>query len=195
MVKWRWRKYHFFHLSTIHRRRCNRILSLYDIVGNWMFDTKIIHQIILNHFRDFYTTPLTYCQHEHPPTYLNSLTPQYIHSLSHPLLNAEIAIAVRSFKPLKSPGPDDLYPIFFQIFWHETNQAVIHTYQQAFSTCSILPKINKTNITLIPKTNHPESITQYRSIGLCNTIYKIITKIIVNRIRPLMLKLINPTAS
>lgn len=54
-------------------------------------------------------------------------------------------------------------------------------------------EINSTHITLIPKVQHLESITQYRPIGLCNMIYKIITKIIVHRIRPLVPKLINPT--
>lgn len=56
-------------------------------------------------------------------------------------------------------------------------------------------EINSTHITLIPKVQHLESIAQYRTIGLCNMIYKIITKIIVHRIRPLVPKLINPTQS
>lgn len=38
-------------------------------------------------------------------------------------------------------------------------------------------------------------ITQYRPIGLCSTIYKIIIKIIIHRIKPLITKIISPTQS
>lgn len=65
----------------------------------------------------------------------------------------------------------------------------------AFSTFAIPPEINNTYLTLIPNTPHPEYVTKYRPIGLCNTIYKIITKIIVHRIHPLLSKIINLTQS
>lgn len=52
--------------------------------------------------------------------------------------------------------------------------------------------MNKTHIVLIPKIQGPEVIGNYRPISLCNTIYKIITKVIVARVRPLLDKLISP---
>ncbi|PKI50218.1 hypothetical protein CRG98_029401 [Punica granatum] len=51
--------------------------------------------------------------------------------------------------------------------------------------------VNDTFIFLIPKTKSPETITQYRSISLCNTIYKIISKILVRRLRPHLSDLIS----
>ena len=52
--------------------------------------------------------------------------------------------------------------------------------------------MNKTHIVLIPKIQRPEVIGNYRPISLCNAIYKIITKVIVARVRPLLDKLISP---
>lgn len=52
--------------------------------------------------------------------------------------------------------------------------------------------MNKTLITLIPKCKNPKSLNNYRPITLFNTIYKVVTKIIVVRIRPLLQKLISP---
>ena len=51
--------------------------------------------------------------------------------------------------------------------------------------------LNSTNIVLVPKVQSPESISSYRPISLCNLVYKIITKIIVGRLRPYLDKLIS----
>ena len=45
---------------------------------------------------------------------------------------------------------------------------------------------------LIPKMAGPESLGSYRPISLCNTVYKIFTKILVARIRPHLDKLVSP---
>ena len=56
----------------------------------------------------------------------------------------------------------------------------------------MLKALNKTFITLIPKVMIPEEVSQFRPISLCNVTYKIIFKIMVNRVKPLMDKLISP---
>lgn len=51
--------------------------------------------------------------------------------------------------------------------------------------------LNKTYIALIPKMQGPETIGNYRPINLCNMVYKVVTKIIVARLRPLLSKLVS----
>lgn len=48
------------------------------------------------------------------------------------------------------------------------------------------PFLNKTLIVLISKVLGPEVVTQYRSISLCTVPYKVITKFIINRLKPIM---------
>ena len=55
--------------------------------------------------------------------------------------------------------------------------------------------LNRTHITLIPKVQGPETLGNYRPISQCNSIYKIVTKIIVERLRPFLDKLISPLQS
>jgi hypothetical protein len=46
---------------------------------------------------------------------------------------------------------------------------------------------------MIPKKNGPRVLRDYRPIGLCNVIYKVISKCMVNRLRPLLQDIISPT--
>ena len=57
----------------------------------------------------------------------------------------------------------------------------------------IVPEyLNETLISLIPKSPNPESLNNYVPTSLCNTIYKIVSKIVVGRLRPHLDKLISP---
>ncbi len=61
-----------------------------------------------------------------------------------------------------------------------------------FHSGFMLKSLNHTFITLIPKVPNPEKVTQFRPIALCNVTYKIISKILVNRLKPFMDSLIIP---
>lgn len=52
-------------------------------------------------------------------------------------------------------------------------------------------EIHRTLISLIPKVCKPDCFQQFRPISLCNVAYKAMTKVIVNRIRSILPKLIH----
>ena len=59
-----------------------------------------------------------------------------------------------------------------------------------FHLGKLLKALNETLISLIPKVEYPVSMSQYRSINLYNVVCKIIAKILVNRLKPLLGKCI-----
>lgn len=65
--------------------------------------------------------------------------------------------------------------------------------QTFFSTGGLDPSSNGTFIVPILKKEGVQKLEDFRPISLCNVRYKIISKILVNRIRPLLSKCISPT--
>jgi hypothetical protein len=51
--------------------------------------------------------------------------------------------------------------------------------------------VNNTILVLIPKVKQPQDLTQYRPITLCNVLYKIVSKVLVLRLRPILDDLIS----
>ena len=69
---------------------------------------------------------------------------------------------------------------------------MIEEVKKIFEDRKVPKALNRTLIALIPKTQGPETLENYRPISLCNTMYKIVTKIIMARLPPFLDKLISP---
>ncbi|KAL6134561.1 hypothetical protein ACLB2K_066792 [Fragaria x ananassa] len=103
----------------------------------------------------------------------------------------EIFAVVNSIGALKAPGPDGIHASFYQNCWQEVKESVIPMIQACFNDGNNLNFINHTNIALIPKVENPSKVNDFKPISLCNVSYKILTKILVKRLRPLLEKCIS----
>lgn len=95
-------------------------------------------------------------------------------------------------KAFKAPGPNGLHAGFYQRFWSMVEKSLVEEIKEIFSKKKISEYLNRTLIALIPKIQGLETLGNYRPINFCNTVYKVITKIIVARIRPFLNKLVSP---
>ena len=95
-------------------------------------------------------------------------------------------------KPYKAPGPDGFQCIFFKQYWHIIGDDIFQMVHSAFQTGAFDPRISDTLIALIPNTEPPNTFKDFRLISLCNIIYKLITKVLVHRLRPILNAIIGP---
>lgn len=70
---------------------------------------------------------------------------------------------------------------------------VINNVKKAFRIRSINSMLRKSLISLIPKASNFKSFSNVRSISLCNEIFKIITRVTVSYLRPILYEFISPT--
>lgn len=107
----------------------------------------------------------------------------------------EISTALKQMYPTKASRPNGMSPISFQKYWHIVCSAVTQTLLQALNLGLIPPNLNHSNIVLIPKNKQPLRVADYRSISLCNIFYKIISKVIANRLKVFLPNLISELQS
>ena len=67
-----------------------------------------------------------------------------------------------------------------------------HFIKSIFSQGKVPLEINKTLLVLIPKNDHPQTLKMYRPISLCSVVYKIVTKMIANRLKTILPHLVSP---
>jgi hypothetical protein len=97
--------------------------------------------------------------------------------------------------PLKMPGPDGFPGRFYQRHWGILKEDVVAATRKFFEDGVMPTGINDTAIILTPKSNEPVDLKDFRPISLCNVIYKLISKCIVNRLRGILNDTISPEQS
>lgn len=84
---------------------------------------------------------------------------------------------------LKAPGPDGYHPAFFKTQWEHVGPSLHEFVTRCFTHPHQISEVNDTLLTLIPKCTAPTRISQFRPIALCNVAYKVVTKILAQRMR------------
>lgn len=115
--------------------------------------------------------------------------------LLKPVEDMEVKHALFQMNPDKAPGPDGMTPGFFLKHWNIVGSDIIKLVRDFVDTGQLGNDLNATNIVLIPKKKVPTSMSGLRPIALCNVSYKIISKVLANRMKPLLNTVISPTHS
>ena len=107
----------------------------------------------------------------------------------------EIKETLFQMQDLKAPGLDGCPTLSYKEFWPTVGDAVTNAVISFFTHRSLPGEAINSLIVLTPKTTNPTSINSFHPISLCNVIYKIISKLLVTKLRPLLHKIISPCPS
>eukprot|EP00253_Pinus_taeda_P025948 PITA_25948 len=112
--------------------------------------------------------------------------------LTAPVTAGELEGTLKWFKKDKCPGPDGWTIEFCLAFYDLLGHDLLKVVEECRLFGSLYNAINSTFIALIPKSDIPSSFNDYKPISLCNCLYKIISKIIANRLRRILSRHIAP---
>nr|GFB08092.1 transposon TX1 uncharacterized [Tanacetum cinerariifolium] len=102
--------------------------------------------------------------------------------LERDVSNEEIKKAVWDRGTDKSPGPDGFTFIFYRHYWNTIEKDVVEAVKHFFSKAKIPKGCNSSFIALILKTHDANMVKDFHPICLIGSIYKIIAKILTNRL-------------
>lgn len=185
----------YFHQKARWRALKNHIKRLKKEDGTWSTDQTEMRGMAVKYFSELFLRD----EHVTPQEIVNLFEPvvsgEMNEGLCKPYSAEEISNALFQIGPIKAPGPDGYPARFFQRNWSVFRDDVVGAVQEFFRTGVMPEGVNHTCIVLIPKVTQAETLKDFRPISLCNVLYKVVSKCIVNRLRPLLQDIISPSQS
>ncbi|KAF5442204.1 hypothetical protein F2P56_034891 [Juglans regia] len=152
----------------------------------WKQRSKVGEQrdkIILDYFEELFTSSNPVGSTDFLCSLAGKVTSSMNKGLAQPYTEAEVTASLAQMHPSKAPGPDGMSPMFYQKYWDVVGISVTKAVLTALNSGSFPSTLNHTNIILIPKKKFPEKVDDYRPISLCNVAYKLIAKVVSNRLK------------
>ncbi|GJZ18718.1 hypothetical protein Tco_0554841, partial [Tanacetum coccineum] len=171
---------HFSHRMLNSKLNHSRINGL-NILGSWITNPVLIK----NHIYQFYESKFMETSNRRPTFTSNlfkHLSIEDSNLLDRTITPQEIKDAIWDCGGDKAPGPDGFTFKFIKKHWEIIKDDII-AYVKEFDNTAYIPRgCNSSFITLIPKIDDPLTIGEFRPISLIGCQYKIIAKILANRL-------------
>ena len=179
----------FFHRVANSNRRNNTIGKL-CVDGELTEDHEAIKVHIVNFYQSLYKEsgvprPLLYGLE------FISLETEDVQWLERQFDEEEITEVIKGFNGDKAPGPDGFPLSFFQHCWSIVKDDMLAVFREFHSQCSFERSLNATFLTLIPKKSEAFEVKDFRPISLVGSVYKVLAKVLANRLRLVLEKIVS----
>ena len=186
----------FFHSKAKQRERRNNISRLKDAAGAIHEDEESIAEVLVNHFQEMFCANSETDMDPIIGKVQRSISEEMCRMLAAPFRREEILDALKQMHPMKAPGPDGMCALFYQKFWNTIGDDMTDIVMKMLNEGGNIGTLNQTFIALIPKKKKEcESPIHFRPISLCNVSYKIIAKVLTNRIKSVLPSIIHESQS
>ena len=181
----------FFHSRATHRYCRNKIVEIKNSKGVVCSDEESISNTFINYYQElfmsFQPSNLDAAVVDIPRT----ITEEVNAWLEAKYIREEVEWALKQMEPLKAPGPNGLSSLFFQKYWQDVGDDVSQAVLHYLNIVSFPSSLNHTFIILIPKVKSSIRVFEYRPISLCNILYKLVSKVVANRLKQVLSNLIS----
>ena len=176
-----------YHYIRSRKRQKTQVTQIFDEQGHLQTD----HDIIMRQFTNFleikYSPPDWYTQFSNDGVLWDAKIPEDANTLlDNPITLEEVREAVKKGKRHKSPGPDGICHEFFIKKWDIVKEDLTYIINNMYMEGSVSDSQKHGHIVYLPKQATPISPENYRPLTILNTDYKLLTRIIANRLRPWM---------
>jgi hypothetical protein len=179
----------FFHLMANSNKRFNSIDSLL-IDGSLSSNSDDIREHAANFYESMFTESLSW-RPRLDDLEFDSLSAGEASSLEAPFLEKEVKDVIFGMDGNKAPGPDGFSMAFFQACWEVLKEDIMAVFSDFHDRGKFEKSLNATFISLIPKRPGAMELKDFRPISLIGGIYKIISKVLANRLRLVMNNIIS----
>jgi len=189
-LKSRDRNTSFFHKKSQARRGYNSIPEIKDDTQTYG-DFSSIKKAAYIHFKKLFNeAEVQGCS----DNLLNEIPIKIIARMNQKIENKvtrkEIKAALFAMSPDKAPGPDGFTTNFIQTCWQIVKKDLHKMVLKSQDCKKVGGNMNSTFLALIPKEKGANSFNRFHPISLCNIGYKIISKVIANRLKGILSYLI-----
>lgn len=184
----------FFHASATARKKANRINFLMTEDGIRIDQQEEMGKMIKEYFQGVFAEPGEINSNG------NSSVPRRVsqeqnNDLVADMTFEEFTVAMNQMHPDKASGPDGLNPAFYQNFWDMLGREVFECCNKWMQGTPFPSDLNNTNVVLIPKKDNACLLKDFRPIALCNVLYKVMAKVLANRMKNILPTLISEKQS
>ena len=176
-----------FHRAIRKRRVQNSVYGIQDMNGCWVEGEKV-EDAFITYYQELLSIDKCRNQKVCGEIMKNGpvLNSNHQERLLRTVTDEEIHNAMFSIPGDKSPGPDGFGTHFFKDTWSTVGTEISAAIKDFFTSGKLLKEVNTTILTLIPKVKCPSSVSEFRPIACCNTIYKCITKVMCARLKSIL---------
>ena len=183
----------YFHRIINFRRAFNAIPGI-SIDGVWVQQPNTVKNAAVNYFQTRFS------EQDYSRPFLDgvpfkAISQRQREQMTAPFSDLELKEAVWNCGGDKCPGPDGLNFNFIKKFWDIMRPEFRRFVDEFYAHGSFPRGSNASFVALIPKLNHPQSFNDYRPISLIGCMYKVIAKLLSNRLRSVMDGLIDERQS
>ncbi|KAI0488433.1 hypothetical protein KFK09_028264 [Dendrobium nobile] len=177
---------HFFHSFASARKRGNRILVVQKPNGDRSGDPALIQEEFMKFFMLKWEERQIVCDSWPSFHSEDKILDRVNEILEAEITEQEVRQVVFSMGNNLAPGIDGITSSFLKFYWEiikcEVTRAIIHF----FSTNSMCESWKDTVVVLIPKVENAIVPAKFRPISLCQSFYKVVAKILINRLKPVL---------